>query len=204
LTASILTSEPVDDDAVLHPYLGLPAAMASTWLGRHILHGAAFLDGGGAIALLGDKEAGKSSTLASALDLGRQALSDDVLILDGATLFSGPRCIDLRADAAVALGGEPLGIVGNRHRWRRRPTAGPAQAELRGVVHLEWGESLDVEPLDPGDRLRGLIASSFPLPRPGDELKLLALASLPTWRLSRPRGIEHLERSTRALLEALG
>ncbi len=54
----------VRDGDLLHPYLAPVAALAARWLGRESFHAGAVIVDGGAWALLGDKEAGKSSTLA--------------------------------------------------------------------------------------------------------------------------------------------
>jgi hypothetical protein len=197
------TANRFTDRVVLHPYLSLPASVHSHWLGRQALHGGAFRHAGRTWAVLGDKEAGKSSTLARLLLRGHEIVSDDVLILDGADVFSGPRCVDLRSESAAALGGEDIGVVGSRGRWRLRAADVPAVTRLEGIVHLEWGSTLDTEPLDPGERLAGLIRHCVVRPEPGTALALLDLASLPTWRLVRPRDLSGLDRSIDALLSAI-
>jgi hypothetical protein len=204
LTARFETSEPLSDEAVLHPYLGLAAAVAAQWLGRRVLHGGAFSYSGRAWGLLGGKGAGKSSTLASLLRSGNEVLSDDLLVLDGAELFCGPRCIDLRREAADAFGGREIGVVGERRRWRLRPGDVAPSVPLGGLIHLEWGDSLLVEPLGPEERLDGIIRSSYFVPRPGEELALLELAGLPAWRLVRPRQLDALGPATAQLLGAIG
>lgn len=203
LTVTFATRERVEDRLVVHPYLALPASIASHWLGRQTLHGGAFADLGGAWALLGDKEAGKSSTLGWLAGRGLQILSDDILVLDDGVLLSGPRCVDLRAEAAAALGGEHVGMLGNRERWRLAPGAAPASAPLTGVVHLEWGDRLRIEELDPEERLTGLIRNSVIRPAAADAEPLLDLAALPTLRFVRPRDLSAIDSSGSRLLEAL-
>ena len=203
LTARFSTRERLSDDAILHPYLGLPASLASRWLGRQVFHGGAFALAGRAWALLGDKESGKSSTLAWFLRAGHQAVTDDVLILEGRQLFSGPRCVDLRPDAGERLGGEPLGMLGNRVRTRLRAGPAPPSAPLGGLVQLEWGESVRIEPLDPGDRLQALVRNSNLPPAREESAAFLELAALPGWRFVRPRDLDGMERANAQLLERL-
>jgi hypothetical protein len=204
MTVRFATREPLSDQAILHPFLGLPASFASHWLGRQVFHGGGFVHAGGAWALLGDKEVGKSSTLGSLLQRGFGVLSDDILVVEGRTLFAGPHCVDLRGEAATVMGGERLGIVGSRERWRLHCGDVGASAELAGVIHLEWGDEIAIEPLAVPERLSGLITHSVVRPGAGADLALLELAVLPTWRFTRPRDLGALEAAVGALLGALG
>lgn len=203
MSVSFRTREPLEDRLVIHPYLGLPASIASNWLGRQVLHGGGFTGEGRAWALLGDKEAGKSSTLGWLADRGFGILSDDILVIEDGALFAGPRCIDLRPEAAAILGGEDVGMLGNRVRWRLLPGPVPPSAALAGVVHLEWGDRVAVEPLDASERLTGLIRNSVIRPAAGDAAPFLDLAALPSFRLVRPRDLGALDASGEALLAAL-
>ena len=106
------------------------AALAARWLRRESFHAGAVVVEGGAWAILGDKEAGKSSTLAHLALNGYTVLSDDVLVLERGSVFAGPRCIDLRAEPARRLGArEPLAVVGMRERFRIE--LGPAPRRCR-------------------------------------------------------------------------
>lgn len=202
LTVRFVTREPVPGDAVPHPFLALPAAIANRWLGRYSLHAGAFVHRDRAWALLGAREAGKSATLGYLMQQGHRILTDDVLIIDGTTVFAGPRSVDLRAEAAE-LGGEPLGFVGNRPRWRLRPQEGEPAVSLAGLVHLEWGDAARLEPLDSEARLRGLIGGSVFAPGPEAAAELLELAALPAWRFVRPPGLGRLGALSAQLLAGL-
>jgi len=193
LTLHVTSRQPIAPDAIIHPYLGLPATVTSRWLGRVAFHGGAFAHRGRAWVLLGAREAGKSATLGALMRAGHPVISDDVLIVEGTTLFAGPRSVDLRAEPAQQLGGEELGIVGNRTRWRLRPPPGPPQMELGGVIELEWGDGDRLEPLAPHERLQALIASSFPPPKADTAAALLEVAALPAWRYVRRRQLGQLE-----------
>ncbi len=203
MTVRVRTRERVDDDGLAHPYLGLPSAAANRWLGRQVLHGGAFLREGVCWGVLGAKEAGKSSTLGLVHREGAQVLSDDLLVLDGQTLFSGPRCVDLRDDPATLLGGEEVRTVGGRRRWRLRPAAGPPEVQLGGLVHLAWGTNVAVEPMRPEDRLTALFEHLVFLPDTTDGIALLELATLPTVRFTRPQSLEGASTAVAQLLAAL-
>jgi hypothetical protein len=203
MTVSFRTAEPLADRLVVHPYLGLPASIASNWLGRQVLHGGGFARDGRGWALLGDKESGKSSTLGWLARHGAEILSDDILVIEDGELFAGPRCIDLRPEAAAVLGGKDVGMLGNRVRWRLRSGEACSSAPLCGVVHLEWGDAIRVEQVDAAERLTGLIAGSVIRPGSGDAAPFLDLAALPTFRFVRPRDLGALEASGERLLAAL-
>jgi hypothetical protein len=203
LRVTFATPERLRDQVVIHPYLGLPLSIANRWVGRHAFHGGAFVLGGRAWLLMGDKEAGKSSTLGWMLREGHQVVSDDILVLDGRVLFAGPRCIDLRPEAARVLGGETLGRVGGRERLRLPTGAAPTQVPVGGVIHLAWGERVDVQPLESSERLVGLIGSAVLRPRSEDELAFLELMALPAWRFVRPRRLERMDEANAQLLGTL-
>lgn len=203
LTVRFITRRAVPRPAIVHPFLGLPATIANRWLNRHALHAAAFLHRGRAWALLGDRETGKSSTLGCLARAGHPALTDDVLVVDACTAFSGPRSIDLREEAAH-LGGQALGFVGNRERWRLRAGEAPPAAPLGGIIRLEWGDSVQIEPLGAEERLQSLITGSALPPSEREALGLLELAALPAWRFARPRDLAQLEEVTGRLLGVLG
>jgi hypothetical protein len=194
----------VDDGALLHPYLAPVALIAARWLGRESFHAGAFVADGGVWALLGDKEAGKSTALAWLAAHGHPVVCDDALVLDELTALAGPRSIDLRAESARRLGiGEPLGTVGARERWRLPLDPVPAELPFRGWVSLEWGDEVAVEPLRGAARLPALIPHRgvrIEPPRPAALIEYAALAHLV---LRRPRGWESLGEGVERLLEAI-
>jgi len=193
-TVRISIRNPISVDELIHPFLAVPACIASRWHGRLALHGAAFAHGGRAWALLGGKEAGKSATLACLLGRGHPILSDDVLIVEDRTLFAGPRAVDLRSRGATPSIGRAVDTQGGRPRWRLRPPDSPPAMPLGGFISLDWGEKTRLEPLSPGERLRSLIASSAFPPENQEAAALLALTALPAWHFVRPRGLEDLDR----------
>lgn len=202
LQVHVRTHKRLSDDALAHPYLGLPAAVANRWLGRHVLHGGAFLSEGVAWGVLGAREAGKSSTLGWLHQNGFAILSDDLLVLDETKVFAGPRCVDLRDDAAAHIGGENLGVLGSRERWRLRGPVVPPSVRLAGLVHLAWGDEVAVEALTPSERLVALF-EHYVFREARQALPLLDLAALPAWRLTRPRAFGGLGGAITQLLDAV-
>jgi hypothetical protein len=192
-------------EELVHPYLAPGAAVLARWAERETFHAGAVVADGGAWAVLGDREAGKSSTLAWLALNGQPVLADDLVVLDGTDALAGPRCIDLRTDAAARLGaGEPLGVVGTRERWRLALDGVPPRVPLRGWVLLEWGDEVAVEPVRGAERLLRLIphrSVRLAPPAPG---ALVELASLPVLAFRRPRRWDALEAAGERLLAAIG
>ena len=197
--------EAASHEELVHPYLAPGAAVLARWAGREAFHAGAVLAGGGAWVVLGDREAGKSSTLAWLALNGHAVLADDLVVLDGADVLAGPRCIDLRSDAAARLGaGEPLGVVGTRERWRLVLDGVPARAPLRGWVLLEWDDEVAVEPVRGAERLLRLIPHRSVRLEPPDAGALVELASLPVLTFRRPRRWDALAAAGERLVAALG
>jgi hypothetical protein len=194
-----------DDEALVHPYLAPGAAVLARWQGREAFHAGAVLAAGGAWAILGGRESGKSSTLGWLAAEGHTVLADDLLVLDGQDALAGPRCIDLRPDAAARLeAGEPLGVVGTRERWRLRLGPAAASVPLRGWVELGWGDEVAVEPVRGAERLTTLIPHRSVRLEPPRAGALMELASLPLLRLLRPRRWDALPHAAERLLAAIG
>lgn len=188
-------------DEIVHPYLAPAAAVIGHWLGRESLHAGAFTVDGGVWALLGEREAGKSSTLAHLSVQGHGVVCDDMLVLDRTTPLAGPRSLDLRRETAEHLGvGEPLGVVGARERWRITLEPVPERLPLRGCIFLDWGDRVEAARVSPSERLPRLFRHRGVRLPPGDPAALLELASLPAWELLRPRGLASIEATAVRLL----
>lgn len=191
-------------DEVIHPYLSSLGAMAAYLTGEESFHAGAVVLGGGAWAIVGDRESGKSSTLASLAARGIPIVCDDMLVLHGGTALAGPRSVDLRADAAQTLGlGTTIGVVGTRERWRMQVPPIEAEHELKGWVFLEWGDELTITPVPASERVARLRHARGALLPPTDPARLLELARLPGIRLQRPRDLGFLAASLDALTEEI-
>jgi len=190
--------------ALLHPHLAAVGAVWAHWSGHESFHAGAFLAGGAVWGVLGDKGSGKSSTLAALAGAGVPIVCDDVLVLDGLTALAGPRSIDLRADAARTLGiGEPLGVVGDRERWRVALEPIQPVLPIGGWVDLGWSEQPVVRSIHGTDRLRRLLENRALRIPPREPAALFGLAGLPFLELSRPRRWHSITDALELLLAAV-
>jgi hypothetical protein len=184
--------EGVTEAEAVHPLstgIGLHYALAR---GFDALHAGAVAGPGGVWAVVGPKGAGKSTLLAACARRGLPVLSDDALVYDGSRCFAGPRCIDLRPDAAARLGvGEAVRGEAQRRRLTLPPIAG--EGRLAGLVHLAWGSSVEVRPLSPGEKLARLLARHAEDAFPRDPVGVLDLAALPGYELARARDWDCLD-----------
>jgi hypothetical protein len=196
---------PLSTDELVHPFLAPAAALFAHWHGREGLHGGAIALGGTAWGVIGDRFGGKSSLLAALAVRGTDVVCDDVLVLDGRMTYPGPRTIDLRQDAAVALEvGEEIGVAGARERWRLR--LGPLDRPLSigGWVFTEWADELALRRLPASETLARLFRNRSIRVPPRDPAAFLQLSALPAWELRRPRSWSSLPETLGLLLGVLG
>lgn len=199
---SFVVPHEVRPDELVHPYLAPAAAVIGRWHGRESIHAGAFAVDGDVWGLVGEREAGKSSTLAWLAQAGVDVLCDDMLVIDGRTPFRGPRSIDLRADAAERFeGGEAIGVTGARERWRLRLDQAPDGQTLAGFILLTWGDRVEVRALGASERLQRLVPQRGVRLEPTRVEALLDLASLPAFEVSRPRSWASLPEAGKRLLE---
>ena len=194
----------ITDGALVHPYLAPVALVMARWLGREGFHGGGIVVGDGVWGVLGDKTAGKSTTLAWLAREGVGVVSDDVLLIDGPNALAGPRSVDLREGAAEHLGvGEPMGRVGQRERWRLvLPPVAP-ELPLRGWITLEWGEQTAIEAIRGVERLPALLPHRGVRMTPLDPSVLVRFSALPHLRFTRPRDWDALPGAAERLLDAI-
>jgi hypothetical protein len=189
---------------LLHPYLLPAAALAHAWCGREALHAGAFCTTAGAVIVLGDKEGGKSSTLAwIARELELPVQADDLVVLQGGAVLAGPRCIDLRTPTATRYGalwsGDPVRL-GSRLRLSLPQAV--AAAPVIGCTVLGWGQRLRLAPVPPAGRLRLLAPQRFVGGLDADPVAILDLAALPMLHLQRPPSLDGLPATAEALVRA--
>lgn len=175
-----------DSVDLVHPWLAPAAARRSLALGRLTLHGGLVLCPEGAVAVVGDREAGKSTLMAHAALAGMDVMSDDIIVWDQGVVYAGPRCVDLRPGAAAYVGPERLHMArgGTRHRLQLRPVSWDAR--LLGVVVLAWGDGLECVRIGPGRRLAEMESHLACASTSVARMALLSMAETPVWRLTRP------------------
>lgn len=128
-TIAVAPTPGVGDDLLAFPLLGPVLACALHLRGRFVLHASAIRVGGAAVALMGDKGAGKSTLACAFLSSGRALLADDLVVADpaGAGHEAAAGFPQLKLDdASLALLDDPLA--------RRRPSAHPAIDKTRVLV----------------------------------------------------------------------
>jgi hypothetical protein len=202
--ATYWTPRRLGRESILHPYLAPAAAIASWWIGRETFHGGGLILRDGVWAILGDKGSGKSSLLAWFASQGHGVLTDDALVVEKGRTYVGPRSIDLRnVPERLHSAAEFVGVIGDRERWRIRLPHAPATLELRGWVILEWAEDVRVGSVAADTLFEHLISQRMVLLRPPDPVRLLEHATLPGFRLRRPKRWDAVERGAEALLRAL-
>ncbi len=175
-----------DDGRLVHPLLAAVAVVFGRWHGREALHGGAFLSGNVAVGVLGETGSGKSSLLASIALQAHPVVADDLLVLAKDLVFEGPRGIDLRPSSAAGLGIFAPSVRGGQRRRLPLPPAGMS-ARLDALLVLGWGETTELRPVAPADRLRTIARHRRPTLPPADPTSLLRLIELPMWELRRPK-----------------
>ena len=191
--------------AYVHPILGSTAIMVAEWSGRLVFHGGCVLDRHGrAWALLGEREAGKSTALSWFHLNGRVVFADDLIVTDGTEVFVGPRCIDLRERSHDHFGlGRDIGMVGTRRRWRLDLSETVPSAPLGGVVVLDWGKSTSVDVAGISDKAdllrahRGLIVGQH------HRLPWLELLGTPVLKFRRQRSWASLDEAMTVISERM-
>lgn len=203
-TAVFRLPHELTEDQIAHPYLGPIASVHAHWLGRQTFHGGAIVVGNGAWCVLGRREAGKSSLLAEAVCRGVPVLADDLLVLEGLNVFAGPRSLDLRETAAAYFGlGRPLGVVGQRERWRVELAPVLPSVPLAGWVFLRWGPQVSADMLGLRERLARLAGNRTVRVHAEDPAPLLHLAALPAVELTAVRRWDALPELFESLLVAI-
>jgi hypothetical protein len=156
----------------------------------------------------GEPTAGKSSLLTGLASRDVPVLADDLAVIGGGVVRSGPTCIDLRPDAAAT---EPrarsIGWMNDRERFRVVVPPGPPEVPFGGLVTLAWGTTDSdpaVEELDPRQALVLLHEQNHAAPvGPPHPLAVLDVLGRPILRLSRPRDWARADAALDVLLTEL-
>lgn len=192
---------PPDGHEVAHPCLSHVGVTFGRWDGRVALHGGGVVADGAVWGVLGDKEAGKSTTLAWLAGAGHGIFTDDLLVVKDMTAMAGPRAVDLRPGAAARFR-DREGLItvrqGQRHRMLLPHV--PAELPLGGFVVLGVGEEVGLELVRLRDRI-DILRQHLTLRRVGIAgPKLLELLAVPMWRVWRSQDWADLPRLLERLL----
>lgn len=182
--------DPTSPEELVHPVLTLPISVLARWRGDLTLHAGSFFAAGRAWGIVGAREAGKSTMLASLVARGQPLLADDLLVLDQGVVHAGPACIDLRPDVARRMPeARFLGELGDRPRYRLTTPPGPSKAPLGGFFLLGWSEDEEVRVtrLPAAEALRIVYEQEYiGMMGAADPTKILDLLRVPMWRVERP------------------
>ena len=193
--------------------------------GVPVLHGGAVCGEGGAVLLLGQAEAGKSTLTAAMVAEGAPLLCEELAVLSvddgGVNVQPGHRLIKLSPSSVAALGRTPAALPAvypdshyTDQRWLDAAALAGGQhdaAAALSAVYLLAGRrdglrAPEIEPLAPAEAclsLRGfLFDARMPLP-PADTLRLCAriAAVAPVRRVWLPEGLDTVGSCARALLD---
>jgi len=180
------------------------------------LHASAVQLGGVAIALMGPKMMGKSTTASAFCAHGASLVTDDVLVVDPSTLVVHPggRFCKLGPNAADAVATEsaeklPLVYEQTRKRYWEPGSTHTGDLPLARVYLLDYteGDQLEIEPVSKRDATIALIRDAYALRFLGRHTDggkhLQACAQIarrtPVRRLRRVPGLEHLDGVVRAV-----
>jgi hypothetical protein len=201
----LIVPQKTSPQAFLHPHLGSTAVVVGHWFGRTAFHASSFVLDGGVWAILGDKEDGKSSSVAWAFANGLPIMADDLLITRDGIVCAGPRCLDLRPGAVEHFGlGEDIGTIGDRQRWRVSLGAVPAELPLKGWIVLTWADEVGVRELAVAERFTRLVNNrAFKLTEARPEA-WTSLLGLPMFELRRPRDWSRIDSAMSGLLTVVG
>jgi hypothetical protein len=191
-------------DSLVQPHLSTAAGAIAMRSGQQPFHAGAFVVDGRAWGVLGERNSGKSSTLALADKLDLTVLTDDLLVVDNGSALAGPRCLDLRGEAAHVLGiGVDLGTVGTRERWRVYLGDAPLAVPMGGWILPRWGARASSVSA-PVSRLQAILRQSFIQGiTMNDPSRYLDLAALPLISWARPKVWSLAELSFRHLLRRI-
>ena len=195
------TGPRLSHDELIHPYLGVAASVFSRWHGREVYHAGAFVCGGLAWAVVGGREAGKSSLLAALAARGLPVLSDDLVVTDGNQAFCGPRTVDLRRLAPGSTA--PVTPVRGASRWRLALPPAPGAVPLGGWIYLRWRAEVNMHAVPASSSLTQLAARRTWPGLPSDPQILLALATRPGWDLGRPADWTRMDQTVDLMLQTL-
>lgn len=209
----------IAEEALAAPLLGVVLGTLLHQRGLHTLHASAVVIDGRAVAFVGEKGAGKSTTAAALHERGHSLVTDDVLALDfpktGAAMVrpAFPR-VKLWPDTLQMLGRDPASLARVTRNIDKRVHA-PERCCRRAVplsriYLLQDGPEVSETQLSEREAFFELMSHSYAArflgarqAGPQDfRLTQALVAAVPVIRLARPRSFKHLDRLLSTIEEA--
>lgn len=159
------------EDTVRAPLLGVVLGTILHQRGIYTLHASAVSVENGAVAFIGQKGAGKSTTAAALHQRGHRLLTDDVMAVEfteQGTFVVQPAFprIKLQPDALSALGHEPTALPRLHNNLDKRIYSAdrnfqPGATPLRRIYVLSWGDTCRSSQLSLTDGLVQLLSHAY-------------------------------------------
>ena len=189
-----------DPDRVGALLLGVAMAVLLEQRGLQVFHGGIVQRGKGALMVVGEAGAGKSTSVGWLCGRGFHLLSDDLGVLLGREALSGYPFMRLWPKSLEMLGLDPASYPEVYPGYGKRIVSwepATSNAALRGIVILEQGAPLGIERLSATDALMALVSQAFnarwgPSGFPSEVAEAnfknctALIREVPVFRLSRP------------------
>lgn len=159
-----------DSDLIQFPLMGPVFGTLLSQRGRIVLHASAVEIGGCAVAFVGHKGFGKSTTAAALHARGHALITDDLLPIavdedTGPTTWAGYARLSLWPDAVTAVGKDPSALPRLHERVRKKAvpvSLGPGDAlPLDAIYVLSRDERLGIHALTPRESFLELMRYSY-------------------------------------------
>jgi hypothetical protein len=210
----------IDLDIIRFPLLGMALAVILYQRGYLIMHASSINVNGKAVAFVGKKGMGKSTTSAALYTQGYDLIADDIVAIDlngsgTPMVIPGFPQFKLWAESAIAIGDDPATLprlaAGYEKRSRRADDRfATAPIPLHRIYVLAEGETLQIQPLQPQASVFHMVANSHiariaePMLRGTQGIShfrhcMRLIEQVPVCQLERPRSLALLSEITQAV-----
>lgn len=196
----------LDKSVLRHFILGVSLGIALHQRGHLTLHASGVNIGGKAVAFIGDKYQGKTTTASAFYAHGHPLITDDTIVLsteDTSSVLPGFPQLKLRPEVIASLNLEKHeleDLAGERHLHQARSGFDLAPLPLHCLYVLDWGEDFGVDRLSGHDCFLQLVNHSYALRFLGKSGATAAhfkqvsrlYNRVPIYKLKRPRNLDRL------------
>lgn len=200
----------IDLDIIRFPLLGMALAVILHQRGYLVMHASSIEVNGSAVAFVGKKGMGKSTTSAALYTQGHSLIADDIVAIDlngsgTPMVIPGFPQFKLWAESAIALGDDPETLprlaAGYEKRSRRADDRfSTTPIPLKRIYVLSEGDTLQIQPLQPQSSVFHVVANSHiariaePMLRGTDGIShfrqcMRLIEQVPVCELQRPRSL---------------